>query len=38
MIRFTKPHRHCERSEAIHLPPLDCFAPLAMTFVVEALA
>ena len=31
MIRFTKPHRHCERSEAIHLPPLDCFAPLAMT-------
>jgi len=29
MTRFTKPHRHCERSAAIHLPPLDCFAPLA---------
>ena len=38
MTRFTTPHRHCERSEAIHLPHLDCLAPLAMTFVVEALA
>ncbi len=23
--------RHCERSEAIHRPVLDCFASLAMT-------
>jgi len=23
--------RHCERSEAIHLAPVDCFATLAMT-------
>jgi len=38
MSPFTKPHRHCEHSEAIHLPVLDCVAALAMTCFKEALA
>ncbi|WP_162181950.1 hypothetical protein [Sphingobium yanoikuyae] len=29
--QLSKQDRHCERSEAIHLAPVDCFATLAMT-------